>query len=207
MGGLGGMAGGAPGAVAGALKPSDVINLMGKNQTAAYRGAMLENDRQRTQIAQQQAQRQAETEDRTAAADVLKNYESLRQNDPRSANRYLFQQIPQDPQEFQQFYGSTKGRQILDNYLTNVLQPGAQSSLYPWELTDKANAPRLDYSRLRTNPKTGEFEGFQNFSGNEDYPAYGPIFGRPQYDPTVYQMSPAIWRILQQNAAAQAGNR
>lgn len=179
---------------ASALSPRDQIALM-RAQTAAAQG------NERNTIAQGQLEatregvrRQGAAEDRAAQKDFFTQYQGLKANDPKSAENYLFNAIPQDPQEFDKWSGTPAGRSVLNTYLTDVLQPQMSKSLFPIEWGDRRQVPHENFGNLALG-QNGDFQGFVNPDGStNEYPAKG-VFGSDNYG-SINRFSPAILRRL-----------
>lgn len=179
---------------AASIDPRTQIALF-RAQTAAAQGA------ERNTIAQGQLEatregvrRQGAAEDRAAQKDFFNQYQTLKEKDPKSAENYLFNAIPQDPKAFDQWAATPAGRSVLNTYMTDVLQPQMSKSLFPTEVFDKRQVPHENFGNLALGPN-GEFQGFITPDGNtNEYPAQG-IFGTDNYN-SINRFSPDILRRL-----------
>jgi hypothetical protein len=170
-----------------------LMNAQNRNKLGEQRNAIAAGQLDETHQARMTAQQNA---DRQQAGDFFKQYQTLKQTDPAKAADYLVASIPQEPDQFDKWAKTTTGRQALNTYLTDVLQSGAKSSLYPLEIGDKRAVSHLGYSNLALGPD-GQFQGFNqpDGSGNQ-YPAKSGFLGVDNYDSSVNRLPPAILQRL-----------
>lgn len=178
-----------------ALSPRDQIALMRAQTSAAQGDARLKLAQQQLVATQGASDRADAADQRSAQRDFFNQYQNLKANDPEQAENYLFNAIPQDPKEFDQWAATTAGRNVLNTYMTDVLQPQMQQSLFPIiEWGDKRQVPHEGYSNLALGPN-GEFQGFINPDGStNEYPAKG-LLGSDNYG-SINRFSPSILRRL-----------
>jgi len=176
---------------AASIDPRTQIALF-RAQTAAERNTIAQGQLEATR---EGVRRQGAAEDRAAQKDFFSQYQALKANDPKSAENYLFNAIPNDPKQFDQWAATPAGRSVLNTYMTDYLQPQAQSSLFPLEWGDSRQVPHLNYGNLDLGPNEDGFKGIINPDGNTDeYPAQG-LFGTDNYN-SINRFSPAILRRL-----------
>lgn len=187
----------------GGLTPENQIQLLRLQQQDARAAQANAISLQNGKNAADAAGRAADSSDRSAQAQTFSQLQSLRKTDPASYSTGLVSQLPQDPTELSKYLKSSQGQLVKNSLLQDVVQPGLRNSLYPIEFGDKkaANSGDVDFSKAVLDPQTGQFRGFTNDSGTDspDYPNKTAVFGSNNYDPALSRITPAMWRILQQD--------
>lgn len=191
------------GQAAGALTPENQIQLLRLQQQDARAAQANAISLQNGKNAADAAGRAADSSDRSAQAQTFSQLQSLRKTDPGSYATGLVSQLPQDPAELSKYLKSSQGQLVKNSLLQDVVQPGQDKSLYPIEWGDSkaSKSGDIDFSKAVLDPQTGAFKGFTNDSGTDspDYPAKTGVWGSNNYDPALSRITPAMWRILQQD--------
>ncbi len=182
------------------LTPSDQIQILKLQEADKRAGQANDIALAGVRASASAAGRAADSQERTAQQQSFSQLQSLKKTDPASYASGLVSQLESDPDALRKQLKSPQGQLIKNSLLQDVVQPGLQKSTYPlldFQGRRAASAGQIDFGNLQLDPATGQPKGFEH-DGSLEYPTTG-FFGGSNFDPSLNRITPAMWRVLQED--------